>query len=124
MPKRPNRPCPGKGKRYRNCPNLIRGSATCCIECRPFEKARIRKYDKKRDESPGRKFLHSPLWRRIRKKKLDQDTLCERCPKQSQPPADLVHHKNRDELDNKPDNLESLCITHHEAEHKSERWGR
>ena len=123
MPSKPLRPCPGKGPRYRNCKNLIKGSETCCAECKPFEKAITKRYDKERDESPGRKFLHSTVWRRIRAYKLSKNPLCERCLKQElDVPASLVHHRDREELHNHPVNLESLCVSCHEAEHKKERW--
>ena len=92
----------------------------------PYEKARIRAYDKRRDETPSRRFLHSPTWRRISKAKLSRDPLCERCLKiPHDAPAVLVHHKDRNELNNPKDgsNHESLCNTCHEAEHKDERWG-
>ena len=124
-PDKPARPCPGKGPRYRSCPNLIRGSETCCPECKPYEKAITRRYDKERDESPERKFLHSKTWRRIRNYKLSIDPLCERCDKQGLTvTAVLVHHKDGNQLHNHPVNHESLCNTCHEETHKGERWGR
>jgi hypothetical protein len=36
----------------------------------------------------------------------------------------MVHHKDRDRANNSARNLETICRTHHEQEHKSERWGR
>ena len=123
MPRKPPRPCPGYGPRRGGCPNLIRGDQACCPECAPFEKEIKRRYDKARDESPGRQFLHSPVWRRIRELKLSRDPLCERCLKQElDVPAVLVHHKDGVELHNHPVNHESLCVACHEVEHKQERW--
>jgi len=37
--------------------------------------------------------------------------------------AVLVHHKDKDELNNDLNNLKSLCNPCHEVEHKGERWG-
>lgn len=127
MPYLPSRACRGRGPRRGSCPNLIRGSETCCSACKPYEKAKIRQYDKERDRSPGRKFLHSTAWRKISKAKLDHDPLCERClriPRDE--PAVLVHHIDHNELNNPPDgsNHESLCGICHEIEHKKDRWGR
>jgi 5-methylcytosine-specific restriction enzyme A len=125
MPTKPSRPCPGKGPRYRNCPNLIKGNETCCPECKPFEKKAVREYDQKRDETLERRFLHSTRWRRIRDMKLSKDPLCERCLENGRDEAAvLVHHKDRDELNNESANLESLCNACHEEEHKDERWGK
>ncbi len=121
MPMKPARPCPGRGKRRGSCPNLIRGNEICCSDCMPYIKKAIREYDKTRDETPGRQFLHSTMWRRIRDAKLSRDPLCERClPKIES--AVLVHHVDSNELNNNPGNHESLCNACHEAEHK--RWGR
>ena len=124
-PFKTGRPCPGYGPRRGSCPNLIRGNQTCCSECAPFEKEKKRRYDKKRDESPGRQFLHSTTWRKIRAYKLSRQPLCERCLKQGQDiPATLVHHKDGNELHNHPVNHESLCVSCHELIHKEGRWGR
>ena len=125
MPYAPARPCPGKGPRYRSCPNLIRGKQKCCSECEPYVKKATREYDKQRDESPGRRFLRSTTWRRTSAAKLACDPLCERCLKHGRDvPAVLVHHKDGNELNNDPDNHESLCNDCHEAEHKPDRWKR
>ena len=125
MPKKPARPCPGYGPRRGSCPNLIRGSEKCCSDCVPYVKANNRKYDLARDQTPGRQFLHSTTWRKIRAYKLSRHPLCERCLKQGQDvPATLVHHKDGNELHNNPINHESLCVSCHEAEHKGGRWGK
>ena len=122
-PYRASRPCPGRGPRSRSCPNLIRGNMTCCPDCMPFEKQATRRYDKARDESPGRQFLHSMQWRKEREIYLNENPLCERCLKQDLTiPAYLVHHRDHNELNRAKENKESLCNSCHEAEHK--RWGK
>lgn len=124
-PYKAGRPCPGYGSRRGACPNLVRGNQTCCPECAPYEKAIKRQYDKKRDESPERQFLHSKTWRRIRDYKLSRNPLCERCEKRGlTEPAVLVHHRDGNELHNHPVNLEAVCNPCHEGIHKNERWGR
>ena len=129
MPFKPARPCQGRGPRRGRCPNLIRGDETCCPECKPYEiqtqKRQTRQYDKARDQTPGRKFIHSTTWRKIRESKLNRDPLCERCEKQGLTvPAVLVHHVDGDELNNDPSNHMSCCNSCHEIIHKGERWGR
>lgn len=69
--------------------------------------------------------MHSMQWRAIRERKLSQDPLCERCLKDNLTvPAILVHHKDGNELNNEPENHESICVMHHEDEHKGERFKR
>jgi len=125
MPYKPRRPCSGRGPRRGACPNLIRGSETCCPECMPFEKKATRRYDKARDESPGRKFLHSAVWRRIRAAKLNRDALCERCQENGIiTAAFLVHHIDEDQQNNNNENLLSCCQSCHELIHRKDRYGR
>lgn len=120
------RPCPGKGPRFRSCPNLIRGNTRLCPECEALVKADNKNYDQKRlaDDS-GRRFWLSAAGRSIQKAKLNRDPLCERHLKiDREVPAVLVHHKDNDELNSSPENLESLCNECHEKEHGPNRWGR
>ena len=124
MPYKPRTTCPGRGPRYSSCPNLVK-PGTICPECKPFEKAKIRRYDQKRDESPGRKFLHSTTWRRIRDMKLNRTPLCQMCESKGLTvEAVLVHHCNEDQLDNNEDNLKSCCQSCHELIHRKDRYGR
>lgn len=123
MPNKPPRPCPGRGPRRGGCPNLIRGNEKCCPECQKYEKQATRDYDRQRDESAGRQFLHSATWRRIAAAKLSRDPLCEECLQAGRvEPASLVHHRDRNELNNDPSNHESMCNNCHEIEHKPERF--
>jgi 5-methylcytosine-specific restriction protein A len=125
MPVAPRRPCSGRGPRRGQCPNLIQRGQYVCGECEPYVKQAIRKYDKERDKDPQRVFLHSTTWRKVREMKLRRDPLCERHIAQGQTVAAcLVHHADRDETNTADENLESLCVECHEAEHKGERFGR
>lgn len=124
-PMRSRRPCPGRGRRTASCPNLLKGSEKQCIECEPFVKQAIRKYDKARDQTPGRKFLHSTVWRRIRELKLTQNALCQMCEVEGLTvEAVLVHHVNEDQLCNEESNLMSCCQSCHELIHRKDRYGR
>ena len=61
-------------------------------------------------------------WKKIRDRKLNADPLCERCEAKGRVVvAVLVHHKDRNPLNNKPENHESLCDRCHDDEHKNDR---
>lgn len=129
MPSRPARQCPGRGPYVNRCPNLAKGNEHYCHICGEYAnrelKHRNKAYNNNRDQSQTRRFIHSPQWRKIRLIKMTQDYLCEIC---SQPDREifaiLVHHKDNNELNNNPDNLQSLCNDCHESLHKHDRWGR
>ena len=57
--------------------------------------------------------------------KLAEDPLCERClgDHLTVPPI-MEHHKDRNQRNNESENKESLCVMHHEDEHREERWGK
>ena len=122
MPQRPSKQCSGRGKYYHNCRNLAKGGERYCPRCNEIyereQKVRSRRYDKERDQTAERKFIHSTQWRKIRKMKLAQDPLCEMCLKEGmERMACLVHHCDENELNNNWDNLVSVCTPHHEAVH-------
>lgn len=111
MPKKPLRPC-----KKPMCGNLTHERF-----CAAHTKQEERRYDQARKDDPGRRFIQSRLWRKIRKQKLDQDPLCERCLPRVVA-AVIVHHVDRNQLNNEPENHESLCFDCHELEHKHERF--
>lgn len=89
-----------------------------------YDKSYDKSYDKTRDQTPERKFIHSVRWRRIREKKLTQDFLCEICLKKGfEVPAMIVHHIDKDELNNTWENYQSVCKICHNQLHgkKNER---
>jgi 5-methylcytosine-specific restriction endonuclease McrA len=125
MPVAPRRPCPGKGPRRGRCPNLLSKSEYACLECIPYVKQQIRRYDKARDQGEQRQFIHSMAWRRIRDAKLARDPLCEKHLKQIRDVAAyLVHHIDGNEMNNADENHMSLCNDCHEEIEKGGRWGR
>ena len=113
MPNRPLKPCNKYG-----CKKLT--SARLCPE---HQKQYDLDYEQSRKDDPGRRMIQSGRWRKIRSAKLARDPLCERCDLSGLAvPAYLVHHKDRNQLNNKDWNLESLCNECHELEHKEDRW--
>jgi len=62
-------------------------------------------------------------WRKVRAVKLRKNPLCERCLDEGRTKAaDLVHHKDRNSKNNRHNNLEALCISCHDIEHKHDRF--
>ena len=125
MSLKPARNCPGKGIRYRSCPNLIRGNVRLCDECEALSGVEKREYDQQRGSSSSRGYDGG--WQKVRAIKANLSPLCERCLRKGiERPLDVVHHiKPVDkfpELRLVMENLESLCVFHHEAIHGPSRW--
>lgn len=75
-------------------------------------------YDDNRNQSPGRQFIHSDRWRKIREKKLSEDFLCETCLKHNiETIATIVHHIDGNELNNEWNNYQSVCQSCHNKIH-------
>ncbi len=110
MPSRVPQPCRKPG-----CRKLSKdGSGWCEIHKNNDKK----QADAKRGTATERGYDWQ--WQKIRKQKLKMNPLCERCSKSR--PAELVHHKDRNSKNNEWENLESLCQSCHEIEHKDERF--
>ena len=129
MPNKPPRPCPGYGPRRGACPNLIKGNARCCPECMPYEKAATRRYDKKRDQTPERKWLHSTRWRRASDLHKSKHPLCAECERHGRiTPVyvtdHIIAHNGNYDLFWDQSNWQSLCNSCHELKHRPERFGR
>ena len=63
-------------------------------------------------------------WGKVRGVKLSRDPFCERClAKGRTVPAQMVHHKDRNSSNNSFDNLESVCLSCHNDEHRDELFG-
>lgn len=86
---------------------------------KPFsQKIYDKAYDKARDQTSGRRFIHSVRWRKIREKKLTQDPFCEICLKKGyEILANIVHHIDENELNNLEDNYMSVCEACHNRLH-------
>jgi len=129
MPYKPSRQCPGRGPNTNRCPNLAKGKDSYCLECMEYLKHDLKKhrkaYDKERDQTRERKFIHSPRWRKIRLRKLAQDPLCEMCLEEGmERMACIVHHIDGNELNNDPSNHLSTCFDCHLEIHKNDAFGR
>lgn len=128
MPRKPKRPCPGRGPRRTICRNLIDSNERCCPECAPYDKWLQKKYDQDRGNSAERGY--DAAWRKVRELKLSQDPLCQMCLDEDNhiKSATMVHHikpiETHPELRLDMDNLMSLCNRHHEEIEKCGRWGR
>lgn len=109
MPERHLRPCNKHG-----CPNLTR--KRYCIEHAYIEKVEQRERDRGRRSSAQRSYGHE--WRKIRDKHLKENPYCEVCGE----PATEVDHILRRELGgtDEPENLQSLCKTHHSQKTRRE----
>lgn len=129
MPYKPSRQCPGRGPHLNRCPNVIKDKGSYCHICSEYARKALKQhnrgYDKDRDATPERHFIHSVQWRKIRLMKLIKDPLCEECLKsEKETRAVLVHHIDGNELNNRHDNHSSVCTNCHEFLHKHERWGK
>ena len=83
-----------------------------------------------RDDPEIAKKYRSKRWQKTRKIKLQMQPFCERCLKEGiYKEAYIVHHKDYvtdqnyldDNIFYNLDNLESICIDHHNQEHFSEK---
>lgn len=91
------------------CRTLNRGG---CITCRRVSQ---QQYDRHREREP---FYNSAAWLRARAQQLAEHPLCEDCIAENRTTAaSEVHHrikyKLRPDLGTSPENLASLCRSHH-----------
>ena len=78
-----------------------------------------RKSDLESRRGSARDRGYTRTWEKVRRIKLNQTPLCERCTRGHKiKPADMVHHKDHNQFNNHMDNLESLCRDCHNQEHK------
>ena len=83
-----------------------------------------------RDNPDIKKRYKSKQWQKVRNIKLSMQPFCERCLLQGIfTPAYIVHHKEyitdqnyfNDNVFFNIDNLESICLAHHNEEHFSDK---
>ncbi len=110
MAYKPKRPCMERG-----CPNLV--TDEFAHRCPEHQREYLRKWSKPRDVK-----YSSGSWRKLSKIFLRHNPICNRCGA----PSVLAHHiiRKRDGGSDDWDNLEALCASCHEREHRNERWGR
>jgi len=114
-PMRSKVPC-----RFPGCPTLVPGgTGGYCQEHEGIKKQRYKDYDNKSRDKQSADFYNSPAWRRLRKMKMQQNPLCERCYKDAGRiiPATIVHHRVEVKQDwsrrLSMDNLISVCDSCH-----------
>lgn len=119
MPTRPPAPC-----NYPGCGKLVAAGRGPC----DVHKGMVRKaYDEARRRDPIQRFYGSGKWKRLRKRKLAADPLCEPCQREQRViAATTVHHIKEIRDGGDPmawDNLESSCRTCHARTHGHARAG-
>ncbi len=107
--------------KWQGCNKLIDEISLYCDRHEPVVEA---KRKKNRNElammfraKTGPSVYNSPRWKNLRRRKLAQEPLCERCAQI----ATLVHHKDRDTSNWRMENMESLCSRCHIDEHRHGR---
>lgn len=128
MPQAPKHPCPGKGPRRGMCPNLVGRGERACVECMPYVKQDIRRYDRERDQGESRQWIHSARWRKASRAHLCEHPLCAECERQGKVTAatlvdHIKPHKGNYELFWDPNNWQSMCDPCHNRKTATEDGG-
>lgn len=112
MPQAPRKPCT-----FPTCPELVPLGTPYCEK---HDKLVKKSYDRYRETATARGYTYR--WQKVRKIKLSRNPLCEECKKKERiKPAVLVHHKDENPKNNKPENLMSLCRSCHDEIHSDGR---
>lgn len=87
------------------------------------------KYDKERDQTEERQWIHSPRWRKASRMFLNEHPLCAECERQGRTRGaylvdHIIPHEGNYEKFWDESNWQSMCIEDHEAKHKGDRWGK
>lgn len=115
MPNAPLHPC-----NHPRCPALVPRGESYCEE----HKKELR-YKQDQTRPGARQRGYTAVWEKVRKSFLSANPICERCKANNEIVlARLVHHRDRNPKNNEWANLEALCTTCHDAEHKHERFTR
>lgn len=122
MPFKPKKPCSHSG-----CPNLT--SSRFCVEHERLDKQKAKEYDRERDQTEARQWIHSLRWRKASRMFLNEHPICVWCwAKDRDTPATLVDHikphNGNYDLFWDQNNWQGLCNPHHEEKHREDRWGR
>jgi 5-methylcytosine-specific restriction protein A len=121
MPVSLNRYCSHAG-----CHSFAVPGSSCCAMHRHTQG---RAYDAVRANEPEHLFYLQPQWRALRAQHLSEYPLCARCEQQGLVTvAVVVHHlveiRDRPDLALDPDNLQSLCVSCHDAVHPEKGGNR
>lgn len=92
------------------------GESRCADHLAAWKLETARRDNERRGSSSERGYGGS--WQKIRDWKLRESPLCEACMREGRPnPAQVVHHKDENQRNNAPENLESMCRDCHERHH-------
>ena len=121
-PFKPKHPCSSPG-----CPELTSGRF--CHKHEELDKRKSREYDKQRDQTEERRWIHSIRWRKLSDLHKAKFPLCAECLKQSRDTPvyltdHIIPHEGNAQRFWDWDNLQSLCNICHEEKHKGERFKR
>lgn len=122
MPLKPFRQCPVSG-----CSGLTR--KRYCEKHQNLDKIKAKEYDKQRDQTEERRWIHSVRWRNLSDLHKRMFPLCAECLKKGRDEPvyltdHIVPHQGDPTLFWDWDNLQSLCNACHEEKHREDRWGR
>jgi 5-methylcytosine-specific restriction protein A len=121
MPSKPLHPCNKPG-----CSRLTKNRF--CETHEALYKKQSQEYDRERDKTEERQWIHSQRWRDARNTFLTEHPLCMECLKKGKDEAaylvdHIVPHQGNYDLFWDESNWQSLCNPCHEEKHKGERWG-
>ena len=111
---------------YPGCPEIT--AERFCQKHEDLAKERLREYDKERDQTEERQWIHSPRWRKASRMFLDEHPLCAQCERHGKTTGaflvdHIVPHEGNYDLFWDESNWQSLCNPCHEEKHKGDRWG-
>lgn len=111
------KPCRAYG-----CPHLVPYGVRFCDIHKQLEiELAVKEFKPKRIDEKQKRFYNSSFWKRTREFALAREALCRSCGKNI---ATDVDHIDGNYLNNKPENLQSLCHScHSKKTNKHDRGG-
>lgn len=121
-PFKPKKPCS-----YHGCPKITSGRF--CSDHEALDKKKQQEYDKERDQSEERQWIHSQRWRDARNAFLAEHPICMECERQGRDTVaylvdHIIPHNGNYELFWDQSNWQSMCNPHHEEKHIGDRYGK
>jgi len=121
MPFKPKHPCS-----YSGCPKIT--SSRFCEKHERSVKKKSQQYDRERDQTEERQWIHSPRWRKASRMFLDEHPLCAECERKGRTTgAYLVDHIESHRGDHEKfwnqSNWQSMCGSCHSSKTNKEDGG-
>lgn len=108
--------------RHPGCHALTDRTDGLCLE---HSRQRRNEYAKEYRKETGPRVYDTQKWRKLSKRILSLFPFCQRCEVTGRVSlSTLVHHKDRDRNNWSRENLEALCKTCHDQEHRHEVFRR